>query len=163
MKQIFFKSNKGVQWSSLMSAVFSAVQDSPVNEDWLFKKQNAISYSIIRYIRKGWNGIGMKETHKPNALNKARFEVLYLTTRCFEVSNLTSPGKRSPGSKITISPGTTSLWSTWTINSDWTTLPAHLWTLIGHLTNSESFMAAFELPYSLKGTQNICKGKILDM
>jgi len=52
-----------------------------------------------------------------------------------------------------MSPGTISLWSTWTINSVWITLPAHLWTLTGHLTNSESFMAAFELVYSWSGHQ----------
>lgn len=32
MKQMFFKSNNGVLGSSLISAVFSVVQDSPVNE-----------------------------------------------------------------------------------------------------------------------------------
>lgn len=34
---------------------------------------------------------------------------MYLTARCFEDMSLTSPGKRSPGSKITMSPGTISL------------------------------------------------------
>lgn len=46
MKHMFLKSNKGVLWSSLMSAVLSAVADSPVNEDWLFKKQDVIICSI---------------------------------------------------------------------------------------------------------------------
>lgn len=47
MKQIFFKSNKGVLGGSLISAVFSVLPDSPVSDDWLLWR--SISCAIRRY------------------------------------------------------------------------------------------------------------------
>lgn len=45
MKQIFRKSSKGVLSSSRISAIFSVVPDSPVNEAWLRDKQTQFPYS----------------------------------------------------------------------------------------------------------------------
>lgn len=106
MKHIFFKSSNGVLGSSLMSAVFLVIPNSPVSDDWLFRKAETIMSQMEAFKNQEYN------LHSENLLiciYSKRICRIYLTTRFFEVNSLTSPGKRSPGSKMIISPGTTSV------------------------------------------------------
>lgn len=106
MKQMFFNSNKGVEKSSLTSAVFSTTPASPVNDDWLFKKKKIMLRSVIGCRRKR---IERNDRTRSCTIGKKPLHIPYLTTKSFEVNSLTSPGKRSPGSKWTMSPATISL------------------------------------------------------